>query len=263
MGRSHPARQLALPHLDERPAARASFAHDEASNDGPRPAAALEAHLARTLGAPLSVTVTDNRRTMLSIRRVDGVRRVRLHHMFADAPADVLDAVSRYLAHGDRRAGAKIDAFIRRRADRIRRDGPARPAPRRTRGSAHDLGEILAELVARYFPDADPVAITWGARGASRRRGRSRTIRMGAYLYDERLIRIHPALDQAWVPRFFVAWVVFHELSHHVTPAPEVGGRRCHHTPDFRAREATFHDRDRALEWERRNVRRLIASRDL
>lgn len=262
MGRPDPAHQLALPNLDAPTDAGVTFAPSGASNDAQVTAEPLEARLTRALGAPLRVTVTDNRHTMLSIRRVAGVRHVRLHHMFAAAPPEVLDAVSRYLAHGDRRAGAAIDAFIRTNTHRIRREvSPSTPP--RAEGSAHDLDEILRELVARYFVGCEPVTITWGRHGASSRRARLRTIRMGAYLYDQRVIRIHPALDQAWVPRFFVAWVVFHELLHHVTPAPEVGGRRCHHTPAFRAREATFHDRDRALEWERRNVRRLIASRDL
>lgn len=262
MGRPDPAHQLALPNFEAAPDARVSFAPDGASNDAVRSVEALEARLAKQLGAPLALTVTDNRRTMLSIRRVGGVRHVRLHHMFAVAPDEVLDAVSRYLAHGDRRAGAAIDAYVRSNAHRIRREAMT-ATNHRVAGRAHDLGEILAELIERYCPDAEPVTITWGRQGASSRRARLRTIRMGTYLYEHRVIRIHPALDQSWVPRHFVAWVVFHELLHHVTPAPEVGGRRCHHTPAFRAREATFHDRDRALEWERRNVRRLIASRDL
>lgn len=262
MGRSHPAHQLALLDVHATPDAVVSPSTEGASNDVSPDVVALEALLSKALGAPLRLTITDNRRTMLSIRRVANVRHVRLHHMFAGAPSEVLDAVARYLAHGDRRAGTAIDAYVRANGHRIRHvSQPVSEA--RVEGAHHDLGEILSELTARYCPDAAPVTITWGRQGASLRRARLRTIRMGAYLYEQRVIRIHPALDQPWVPRFFVAWVVFHELLHHVTPALEVSGRRVHHTADFRAREATFHDRDRALEWERRNVRRLIASRDL
>ncbi len=255
------ARQLTLPHVD--PLAGSILGPRDASRDDADAGLSLEDRLARRLGAPLVVTVTDNRRTMLSIRRVEGVRHVRLHHMFAEASPEVIDAVARYLAHGDRRASALIDAYIRARAEHIRRPASPESGALRTQGEHHDLGEILDEVLRAYAPEAAPVKITWGRQGASQRRARHRTIRMGAYLYDEGLIRIHPALDQAWVPRFFVAWVVFHELLHHLTPAPEVDGRRCHHSADFRAREATFHDRERAIEWERRNVRRLIATRDL
>ena len=71
-------------------------------------AAAINTRLARRLGAPLTVRVTNNARTMLSVRRVAGVRHVRLHNMFVDAPDEVIDAVARYLAHGDR--AARVEA---------------------------------------------------------------------------------------------------------------------------------------------------------
>lgn len=262
MGRTDPARQLPLPlaHSAARPLTLVTPAEPSARDNEAHP---LALRLTLALGAPLTVTVTDNRRTMLSIRRVAGVRNVRLHHMFLDAPEEVVAAVARYLAHGDRRAGAQIDRYIRDNGHHIRAGEAPDAGAREARGEVHDLQEVLDEVVARYCPDAAPVAITWGRSGASQRgRARSRTIRLGTYLYDARVIRIHRALDRAWVPRYFVAWVVFHELLHHVTPAPVRGGRQCHHGPEFRAREAAFHDRERAMEWERRNVRRLIASRD-
>ena len=47
---------------------------------------------------------------------------------------------------------------------------------------------------------------------------------MGSYSADSKVIRIHPALDQPLVPRFFVEWIVFHEMLHHVYRARR--GRR-------------------------------------
>jgi hypothetical protein len=74
------------------------------------------------------------------------------------------------------------------------------------------------------------------------------------------LIRIHPALDQSWVPRYFVEYIVYHEMLHHVIPMPERNGRRQLHTPEFRARERAFAHFERALAWERRHVHRLLRS---
>ena len=71
-------------------------------------------------------------------------------------------------------------------------------------------------------------------------------------------MRVHPALDQAWVPRFFVRFIVFHEMLHHVEPAHEGRGRTQFHTKTFRARERAFHDHDRALAWERAHLGRLL-----
>jgi len=245
MGRNDPARQPPPPH--------------DASRTSAAPAT-LAVKLAARLGRPLEVRVTDNTRAMLSVRHVGEVRRVRAHGMFLDAPDEVLDAAARYLAHGDASAGERLDAYIRANAHRVRAGATS---PRgEAGGRAHDLAAILGELVAAHCPEVAPPSIAWGASRASRRRGRMRTIRLGVYRYDERAIRIHPCLDAAWVPRYFVAWVVFHELMHHVAPGLEAGGRRLHHHEDFRALEARFPEREMALAWERANLRRLVAWRD-
>ena len=214
------------------------------------------------LGVPLSLTITDNRRTMLSIQRRGSVRRVRLHHMFVDATPEIIEAVGRYLSRGDRFASKLIDRYIAENQDRIKT--PAQlPAPRlEPRGVVYDLVEIQSLLSEQYFGGLIELAITWGRHGTSQRKRRSRrTIRMGTYFIDEQLIRIHPALDQMFVPRYFVEWVVYHEMLHHVVPMPLVKGRRVYHSPEFRSRERQYSDYERARAWEERHLRKLIASR--
>jgi len=54
------------------------------------------------------------------------------------------------------------------------------------------------------------------------------------------------------VPRFFVEWIVFHELLHHVHPVTRLpDGRRCVHLPAFRDAERSFPLHGRAFAWER------------
>ena len=81
---------------------------------------------------------------------------------------------------------------------------------------------------------------------------------MGTYSHDERLIRIHPALDQPFVPVYFLEYLVFHEVLHHILPTPMVGGRALYHSPEFRERERSFRHYQRSLEWEKRNLGRLL-----
>jgi hypothetical protein len=235
-----------------------------AANDdetrGAEGAKALESQLRARVGPALALTITDNRRTMLSIRRAEGVRHIRLHHMFVDAPEPVLDAVGRYLTHGDRRAASEIDRYVRAHRDRVRPQTHSTAALRAS-GSHHDLDAIRGALVREHFHDLPPVGITWGRPTMRTTPRGSRTIRLGVYVLGERLIRIHPVLDQAWVPGWFVGSVVFHELLHHAMPSALVNGRRCHHPPEFRRREREFPDHARALAWERRNLHRLLATR--
>jgi hypothetical protein len=62
------------------------------------------------------------------------------------------------------------------------------------------------------------------------------------------------------VPRYFVEYVVFHEMLHHMMPMPVKAGRRELHPPQFREREQRFRHFTRAIEWERQHVGRLLRS---
>ena len=101
--------------------------------------------------------------------------------------------------------------------------------------------------------------ITWGRW--STLRGRRRTIRLGSYDHREGLIRIHPALDQEWVPRELVEAVVHHELLHAALPPRESGGRRCLHGPEFRRLERELPQHTVAERWLAANLPRLLRGR--
>jgi hypothetical protein len=130
------------------------------------------------------------------------------------------------------------------------------PLPAR-HGRYHDLETIKQHLCARYFPTGREVAIGWGRWSG---RARPRSIRFGVYLPEARLIRIHPALDQAFVPRFFVEFIVYHEILHHVIPPVRVNGRYQIHTPAFRQREQAFPAYAAAVAWRKRHLHRMLAS---
>lgn len=248
-------------------------ADEVAREDSPRPAARVlepsvsrpssdrrDLHgLTRDLTARFSerihVVLNDNRRTMLSgKRRLDGRIELRLHRMFLHAPDEVLDALHRYLAFRDRRSGRRLDVFIE--ANRARITAPKRRTLIRSEGRHHDLAVLFARLEARYFPgQLAGVRVTWG-RHSGRRRQRS--IRLGTYAMSERLIRVHPVLDQAWVPSEYVQGVLHHEMLHHVMPPVREGGRTRYHTPAFRVREREFEHFVAATAWEQAHLDRLL-----
>lgn len=216
----------------------------------------IRAHLAR---GRVQVTLTDNRYTMISVRRIAKERRfeVRLHHMFADADPVITRALARYIAENDADASRVLGDFIDSNNDHVR--GRARRAPTQvifTAGEQHDLRQIYDELNARYFENRIDASITWGARtGRPRRRN---SIKMGSYSVEDRLIRIHRSLDRALVPRFFVAWIVFHEMLHQVHDIRVKNGRREFHTKEFMADEAQFEHYEEARAWERANLDALL-----
>ena len=215
----------------------------------------VRAHMPR---ADLTVAFTDNRYTMISVRREPRRRayRLRVHHMFADAAPSVTRALARYICHNDAEASRVLGEYIDSHQHRVRpRRARARIATT-TRGARFDLQEIFDDLNARYFDGAIDARITWGARSGRKRRRNS--IKMGSYSIEDRLIRIHRTLDREFVPRFFVEWIVYHEMLHQVHEAMIVGGRRQFHTPAFLADEARYERYPEARAWERANLDRLL-----
>ncbi|MDP3274228.1 MAG: hypothetical protein Q8Q09_03480 [Deltaproteobacteria bacterium] len=220
----------------------------------------LERKLSADVGALVFVRWTDNTRTMLSTRRRGDALLLRLHRMFASAPGDVVAAVGSYLARCDHASAQVIDAFISRQRDCVRQP-PRRPEDLITQGTVHDLAALTRSLWSAYFQGPLEVHASWSRIGYGRKRARKKTIRLGLYLFDEQRIRVHPVLDQDWVPEFFVGWVVFHELAHHVIGQGQSQGRREVHSQAFRRLESTYREHERARTWERENLAKLIATR--
>jgi hypothetical protein len=216
--------------------------------------------LSELLAERVRLTVHDNRSTMVSFRRDPGEIHYRVHHMFLEAPHEVVTALAAFAgprrgaAARRREAGSRIDAFVKRNRARI-----AAPRADRllARGRFHDLQEIYDRLNTAHFEGRIEARIGWGPVRPGRRR---RTVKTGVYVQDARIIRIHPTLDRSQVPEFYVAAVVFHEMLHQAVPAREVNGRRIVHGAEFRRRERAYPDHTRARAWEDRHLSLLLSS---
>ncbi len=217
----------------------------------------VEAALRAELGPKVIIELTQNRATMISFRRRRGVTYIRLHGLFQHAPEPVLGAVAQYVSEPDppQRASDLIDHFLEMHRDLVDENRAERQIIR-SEGRHHDLEQIWESLNAEYFGEGLTARITWSK---SQRKVKRNTMRLGSYNESENLIRMHPALDQAFVPQYFVASVVFHEMLHEMHGAEEISeGRRAVHTPAFLADEQRFVDYARARAWENKHIRRLL-----
>jgi hypothetical protein len=218
---------------------------------------ALERKLRGAFPGPVILSITDNRHSIITHRVQRGILHARVHHMFLDAPAAVIDALVRYVTRGDRDASAILGDYIDDNGFRLARR--KRNAPLVTGGKHHDLLTLFEDINERYFDGTINALITWGKRPTTKVK-RRKTIKLGSYSAVDRLIRVHPALDQKWVPRYFVAYIVYHEMLHHVIPGSRGLGRVNLHPPEFRDREKQFRHFDRSIDWEKRHVGRLLRS---
>jgi hypothetical protein len=215
----------------------------------------LERKLRSAFPGPVILSITDNRHSIITHRVQRGTLHARVHHMFLDAPSAVVDALVRYVTRGDRDASATLGDYIDANGFRLARR--KRNAPLVTKGKHHDLLGLFDDISERYFSGTMNVLITWGKRPTTKAKKR-KTIKLGSYSAVDRLIRVHPALDQKWVPRYFVAYIVYHEMLHHVIPGSRGLGRVNLHPPEFKEREKEFRHFERVLAWEKRHVARLL-----
>lgn len=216
----------------------------------------VERFLRGLIGPRLLVQLTENRSTMVSFSVKRGVIYLRLHAIFGEAPEHILEAIAAFIR--ERPPSPKVSWLIDQwiEAHRPLVKNPERGPRALPRGEVHDLQEIFERLNREYFQGRVSARITWSVAARGQKRS---SIRMGSYAEDERLIRIHPALDQAFVPEYFVASVVFHEMLHELHGAHQTAdGQRRVHTAAFRRDEAKFRDFALARAWEARNLHRLL-----
>lgn len=221
----------------------------------------LRLQLELLTGGALRVTITDNSSTMMNFKdAVNGnPAELRLHHMFLCAGPDIPRALADWMSGRRRRSSARtLDRFIEAHHHLVRAHR-SRTLRLITRGRCHDLQRLYDEVNAAHFEVSVDAPITWGRFPNARRRRYS--IRLGSYTLEDHLIRIHPYLDQDFVPSYFVRYVVFHEMLHaHVGFETTRSGRHRVHTPTFYRLEKQYPDYDRAIAWhdDPRNLSKLL-----
>jgi hypothetical protein len=124
-------------------------------------------------------------------------------------------------------------------------------------GRYFDLRAMFDRLNERHFDGRlRRYRVMWGRRRKHRPR---EYFIFGSIQEDDRVIRIHPLLDQPFVPVWFLEYVLYHEMLHSVVPdETDRAGRRRVHTDEFYRRERQFPNYRRAQRWEQENLARFL-----
>ncbi len=130
----------------------------------------------------------------------------------------------------------------------------------KAKGVYHHLGEIFQAINEDYFENSIEAKIRWSSCTSS---ARKRSITLGTYQAQTRLIRIHPALDQAFVPRFCIEHIVHHEMLHQKFPTKRQGRRLVHHSKEFLEAERYFLYAQEADRWLKDNLCRILKFKPL
>ncbi len=204
----------------------------------------------KATGRPVSLTITDNSTSILSARKRGGTLFVRFHKMLLHAGIDVIGEIADFLK-AKKVKTPLLREFIRLNSNCLRSKPPRKAARAATPGRYHDLGALYDSINAEYFEGRISAEITWGAKGQGRA-VRKRTL--GSYSPHTNTIRISPVLDKKTVPRYFVEYIVYHEMLHADVGISKVNGRNIIHSREFKRREALFRDFARARAWEIGNM---------
>ena len=220
-------------------------------------AEALAFELSRDLGMPVRLAVTDNRSTMVSFRRGASALRLRLHHMFLDAPEPVVRAVADYAGRGQPRAraacwtttsGASSRASARSAAGRTRTSSP--------RGRCFDLQALFD--AAQPTPTSRAASRRASAGGACRRGGGASPSAWASTTTRRARFASTPRWTGRTCPPTSWSSSSSTRCSTSSSRAPDGTGRRVHHPRAFRDREKAFPLYDAALRWERENLTLLL-----
>lgn len=216
------------------------FRHDEAS---------LRNHLKNATGRNICLTLTDNATSMLSVTPKNNYTTVRLQRIFLNADLDVIDELSAFIRKGRGRLPL-FRRFLRENRSALKKK-PRNKFRIKTLGEHHDLEDIFRSVNENYFGNRIAGVITWGTTH-SRRFARKRTL--GSYDSTAGIIRISRLLDKRRVPRYFLSFVVYHEMLHADIGLTEKNGRRSVHSAEFRRRERAFEEYAKAVAWETKNI---------
>jgi predicted metal-dependent hydrolase len=203
----------------------------------------------KAVGRAIALTFTDNATSMISVRTKGPCPVVRIHRMFLSAGMPVIKEIADFISSG-RRQTPLVRNFIRQNNRLLKEPGPGKKVLRPA-GRYHDLIGIYHRINTEYFDGSVNVAVTWGSK-SNKRAVRRRTL--GSYNEKTCVITINPVLDRKDTPRYFVEFIVYHEMLHAVVGVKMKNGRRLVHTREFRLRQRLFGDYEKAISWEKKRI---------
>ncbi len=220
-------RQLALP-----------FYHDENF---------LKLFLEKAANKNISIVITDNSTSMVSIKIEGKSVSIRLHRIFLSAENNVLNEIADFIKNRKKKTPL-IRNFINQHNHCLKKRPPRRVHVQ-SQGTYYNLLDIYNSLNKKYFEERITASITWGTKRPKRAAAR-RTL--GSYSSHSSMIRINPLLDSKNVPRYFLEFIVYHEMLHADMDMKTDTGRRSLHSKAFRKHEKQFQHYEKALAWEKK-----------
>ncbi|NGX31757.1 MAG: hypothetical protein K940chlam8_01138 [Chlamydiae bacterium] len=191
----------------------------------------------------LTLKIQANRSSILTMQHSFRHLSVSMHHLFLDADHQMIEALVTYFkkGRGAKQASFLINAFIEEKRHLIEDKKEALI----TQGNVYDLLELYEKTKSIYFNDCIEVDVTYFITPLKRRRH----ITLG--LYHRGIVKVNRVLDSVECPQYFVEFILYHEMLHHLFPTKMINGRRVMHSKEFRRKERAFKEYKLATYWQK------------
>lgn len=202
----------------------------------------------------VSLKINDNHSTMLSVKWEPECTKVSMHRMFLEAPDNIMTALACHIMEENSAVSPTVRSYIEEKLRTLDYSKQSDKGKFITKGRFYDLEELYNEINSEYFNNSLDLSITWFGNASQRKRSR---VTFGLYYDPLKLIKIHRILDKArrfknepYFPDFFIKYVIYHEMLHHVCPAyyDDYGKHRIH-TVEFKKEEKRFREFEQAQVW--------------
>jgi hypothetical protein len=206
----------------------------------------LTEYFHKKTGMGIHLSITDNATSMISVRKKKKNIFIRMHWIFLNANDLLLEEISKFIKK-EKGKTPLINQYVKNNIHHIK-SRPKKKTILRSQGGHHDLKKIYEELNKKYFKEKVIARIGWSRK--SPRSSKERTL--GSYSKETNTILINPILDRRYVPKYYIQFVVYHEMLHCDIGEDVSKKRRSIHSKEFKERECMFEHYEKAVSWEKR-----------
>ena len=219
----------------------------------------LEQQLSKDSKKKVSIIVNNNKTTLLKlIKNTKTEAHLSIHRIFLKSPRHIEEAIVQFINGPRTRNMRKIlRQFI---VERLNNSDNAQKVNKKLyhKGIVYDLIKIFDNLNVEYFDQKLDLSITWFGRSQHKPMLAGKTL--GQYDKSLKLIKINKILDHTFIPLYFISFVIFHEMLHHVIPAYTSKNGYCrYHHKVFKEREKQFKHYQQAINWENKYKYSIIS----
>lgn len=201
----------------------------------------LARYFSEQTGRHVVLRLHQNKTNWLSIKKEPDALHLSLHQHFLMGNQELIEDVVAMLK-GKKGLSAKSRAFLASFESFTE-------VETETVGRFWNLNDLYKEVQETYFPGLD-LQITWFGEPIRKRQ----RVTLGQYDSSCRLVKIHRLLDSDQIPKFFLKFIIYHEILHSIySPQAHRKGFLSIHPKEFREKEREFVEYRSAQEWLKKN----------